>query len=648
MWKFGTLTVSPFDWLEASYFYYRPTDLIWEGNNKSGDYLDKGFNVKFILRSNNRNIPSLAVGLDDFAGTGLFTREYLVTSHVLKDIKFHYGIGWGKFAGENDFKNPLYKISERLTYRPANNANNGYGGTPSYDQWFRGNASYFGGFEYTIPNSKDIKIKIEYDPFNYFDFSANQRSDASEILRKKENNLNFGLSVPISKFFTLEASYIKGNTFNISFSAAITFNEKLRKKPKFNPSIKKETNIKNKQSFYEDLLVNLNNNNLFLQTASVEDKKLNIAISTSQHRNALRSSSYAAYISNEVSKLNNIDLSVINVSHINAGMELNKIQYVASHLDNKNKTPIEVKKLYTEFDSTDSQKYLENEFRPNINFPVMFSSLSPALISHIGNPEKFYFGGVALQHVSEIQLKRNLLISTQLNYSLYNNVQDTISGPGSEIQHVRTDLVQYLKEDDFYITRLQMDYIWSPFKSTFIKLSGGIFENMYGGFGAEILYKPFDSNLNIGAELFYVKQRTFKQLFDFLDYSTTTGHLNFGYILPLGIEANLSFGRYLAKDDGYTFDISRRTKSGFRAGIYFTRTDIPKELFGEGSFDKGFYFQIPMDLLNKDYVGNYSTFKVSPLTRDGGAKLIYDKSLRGLINNSTIRELNSQWNGFLN
>jgi len=278
----------------------------------------------------------------------------------------------------------------------------------------------------------------------------------------------------------------------------------------------------------------------------------------------------------------------------------------------------------------------------------MFSSLSPALISHIGNPEKFYFGGVALQYVSEIQLKRNLLISTQLNYSLYNNVQDTISGPGSEIQHVRTDLVQYLKEDDFYITRLQMDYIWSPFKSTFIKLSGGIFENMYGGFGAEILYKPFDSNLNIGAELFYVKQRTFKQLFDFLDYSTTTGHLNFGYILPLGIEANLSFGRYLAKDDGYTFDISRRTKSGFRAGIYFTRTDIPKELFGEGSFDKGFYFQIPMDLLNKDYVGNYSTFKVSPLTRDGGAKLIYDKSLRGLINNSTIRELNSQWNGFLN
>ena len=50
IWKFGTLTVSPFDWLEASYFYYRPSDLVWEGNSTRGHYLDKGFNVKFIYR----------------------------------------------------------------------------------------------------------------------------------------------------------------------------------------------------------------------------------------------------------------------------------------------------------------------------------------------------------------------------------------------------------------------------------------------------------------------------------------------------------------------------------------------------------------------------------------------------------------------
>ena len=35
-------------------------------------------------------------------------------------------------------------------------------------------------------------------------------------------------------------------------------------------------------------------------------------------------------------------------------------------------------------------------------------------------------------------------------------------------------------------------------------------------------------------------------------------------------------------------------------GFYFTRTNVSKELFGEGSFDKGFYFQIPLDLFSNN------------------------------------------------
>jgi hypothetical protein len=191
---------------------------------------------------------------------------------------------------------------------------------------------------------------------------------------------------------------------------------------------------------------------------------------------------------------------------------------------------------------------------------------------------------------------------------------------------------------------LQLDYIWSPKKNLYAKLSGGIFEDMFGGIGGQLLFKPFNGNLNLSIEGFYVKQRDYDQKLNFKNYQTTTGHINIGYLFPLGIESNLSFGRYLAKDDGYTFDLSRRTKSGFRAGIYFTRTNVSAELFGEGSFDKGFYFQVPMDLFSKNYNGNYSNFKLSPLTRDGGAKLEFDKDLKGLIYNSTLNELTRGWN----
>ncbi|MDA9622115.1 YjbH domain-containing protein, partial [Gammaproteobacteria bacterium] len=116
IWKLGTLTVSPFDWLEASYFYYRPSDLTWGG--VPGLYLDKGFIVKFVYESKNKNIPNLAIGLEDFAGTGFFDREYLVASHKYRNTKLSLGLGWGKFTGVNEYKNPLAVLSDSFNFRP--------------------------------------------------------------------------------------------------------------------------------------------------------------------------------------------------------------------------------------------------------------------------------------------------------------------------------------------------------------------------------------------------------------------------------------------------------------------------------------------------------------------------------------------------
>tara|TARA_B110000259_G_scaffold181245_1_gene222981 strand:- start:244 stop:2067 length:1824 start_codon:yes stop_codon:yes gene_type:complete len=606
--------------------------------------LDKGFNVKFKYKPKNINIPSLAIGLDDFAGTGFFTREYIVATQELRDMKITLGLGWGKFVGSNSFENPLSFLSEGFDFRPSVSDNYNQGGTPSYDKWFRGNTAIFGGVEYFFSKAKGLSMKIEFDPYNYSDFSANFTPDASYELRKKDSDINIGFSYPFNQFITLDASYIKGNTFNFSFTIGATFNGKLRSKPKFNPTIKtKENNDKSEMVFYEDLLHNLNNNNLFLQTASLSKEKLNISISTSQHRNAIRSSFYAGSIASKVSRDHSIYLSQINISHINAGLELNNITYVANHLDANKETPIEIIERYTKLDSGNKNGYKNHEFQPIVKFPVIFSSFSPSLVSYVGAPEKFYFGGLDLQNIGEIQFNRNLLLSSSINYSLYNNFRDTISGPGSNMEHVRSDKLQYLKNANLYIKRMQLDYIWSPRKELYAKISGGLFESMYGGFGGQLLYKPFNSNLNISFEGFYVKQRAFDQKLKFRKYKTTTAHFNIGYLLPMGIESNVSYGRYLAKDDGFTVDLSRRTKSGFRAGIFFTRTNVSAELFGEGSFDKGFYFQIPLDLFSNDYKGGYSDFKLRPLTRDGGAKLNFDKDLKGLIFNSSSYELQKGW-----
>ena len=50
---------------------------------------------------------------------------------------------------------------------------------------FRGNAASFGGLEYFVPNQNGLSIKLEYDPFDYLDFSAQIEPELHLDLRKK-------------------------------------------------------------------------------------------------------------------------------------------------------------------------------------------------------------------------------------------------------------------------------------------------------------------------------------------------------------------------------------------------------------------------------------------------------------------------------
>ena len=56
-------------------------------------------------------------------------------------------------------------------------------------------------------------------------------------------------------------------------------------------------------------------------------------------------------------------------------------------------------------------------------------------------------------------------------------------------------------------------------------------------------------------------------------------------------------------------------------GAYFTRTNISKKTYGEGSFDKGFYFEMPLNIFDINASKGITNFTIQPLTRDGGAKL---------------------------
>ncbi len=117
-----TMTSFPFNWMEASFFYTSLENRRYCGPVFdpvcSQSYKDKGFNIKLRIKEEGI-LPAIAVGINDIAGTGLYSSEYIVASYGIQNTDFHFGFGWGSLNGSKfSFKNPLGYLSEKFYSRP--------------------------------------------------------------------------------------------------------------------------------------------------------------------------------------------------------------------------------------------------------------------------------------------------------------------------------------------------------------------------------------------------------------------------------------------------------------------------------------------------------------------------------------------------
>ena len=157
-------------------------------------------------------------------------------------------------------------------------------------------------------------------------------------------------------------------------------------------------------------------------------------------------------------------------------------------------------------------------------------------------------------------------------------------------------------------------------------LTAGILEDMFSGIGMEYLYFRQDTNYSFGFELFNVKKRDYEWGFGHLDYENTIASANFYYrnYGSIPFDMKITAGEYLAGDVGSTIEFSRSFSNGVNFGVFATFTDVSTEQFGEGSFDKGIFFNIPI-------YGNFINYKWRPLTKDPGARLVRRNSLHNLL-----------------
>ena len=576
-----TLSSSPYDWLEASLFYTNIQGLPYPGYEYQ-DYKDKGFNVKLRLKEQG-NFPAVAIGVMDIAGTGLYSSEYIITSYGINNIDMHFGLGWGTLNGSKDtIKNPLGYISDNFKNRPTETE--GQGGQFQPSRYFSGQtASPFYGVSYAL-NDRTL-FKIEKD--------TTLTTDTLDY-KKAKSNYSVGIDYALNENFVVGFSVERGSTASLKFiykSSPKTSYQKYKYQ-------NQEQNINNEDQ-YQNLITNLERNGIGVNKVIETANSIGLELTQFTHSNLqvveeiIKQAGKDSGIEKDIKK----NLKIVDLDAIT--------EFDDSFEDNSNLIYEREKK--SQFNTKTGLK-----FRP-----------------FIASREEFFKGALLLENDSEYIILDNLMLNVNLKYSLADNFDDLRYPPLNTFPaQVRSDIKQYLKNMDegILIGRAQIDYFISPHKDHHLMFTGGILEDMFSGFGFEYLYFKNDTNYSVGFELFNAKKRDYDWGFGTLDYQNVTGHLNFHYrnygLIPFDMK--LSYGEYLAGDVGTTIELSRSYDNGMVFGVFASNTDVSEEQFGEGSFDKGIFFNIPI-------YGNLINYTWRPLTKDPGAKLVRRNTLHGLL-----------------
>ena len=385
----------------------------------------------------------------------------------------------------------------------------------------------------------------------------------------------------------------------------------------------------------------------YLETLHLEERSATVALTALRFQSITRNLGFATRII-----VNHLPAPIeeVTVVLLNGGMETSRTTFLRSDIEREAArlgSPDEVfvgAKIEPGLPGWPDYRY-----RVPGRYPRAELFVTPNLRQHIGSPEQFFLYQFWLAGTVDADLMRGLSLTGTVGKTLYENFYRIRLESDSVLPHVRSDIKHYLQKGSqkgaiSNIVRLQSNFNFKLSDSTYGRMSAGLFEEMFGGVSAELLYRPFNSRLSFGMDMNRVRRRTFEQKFDFFQYEVDTGFASVYFEEPwYNALISLHLGRYLAGDKGGTLQISRRFDSGVRVGAWMTLTDVPFETFGEGSFDKGFFIVIPYSVLLGKTSTSWGAFGYRPLFRDGGQRLVFQNGLYDVTSPATSDAVTRDW-----
>jgi hypothetical protein len=591
-------------------------------------YYDRSFDLHYQINDEGRFMPAFAVGLRDFVGTGIYSGEYVVaTKQLTPSLRVTGGLGWGRLGSYNSFTNPLSIFGASFNTRPTGF---GLGGVPGFKQWFRGPAALFAGVEWQTP-VRGLTFKAEYSSDAYtFETGAPN-------LFSRRLPINLGLDYRLNESISFGGYYMYGS--ELGLRATISLNPK---HPPFAGSIEAAptpvfarprdgepgyeaiadtswtAQSDGKTLLVENLQTVLSEQGLVVESMAITGTRAEVRFRNKKYNATPQAIGRMARMMTRIMPLS---VETFVLTPVVNGIPAVSVTVLRSDLETLENDPQGTEKLLARAKITAPGAMVGDVVRATGVYPTKRWSLGPYMKPSLFDPDNPVRADFGVRGKLSYDIAPGLSVSGSVTQKLVGNLNSVTRVSNSLLPHVRSDFNFYDIQGSTAIEYLTADYFFKLRPNIYGRVSVGYLEQMYGGISTELLWKPVNSRLALGAELNLVRQRAFNQKFGFQSYQIATGHVSAYLSMRNGFSAQVDVGRYLAGDWGATFILDREFANGWKIGGFFTLTNVPFATFGEGSFDKGLRLTIPLAWITGQPSLKSSTSVIRPVTRDGGAQL---------------------------
>ena len=609
-------------------------------------YYDRSFDIRYQLVDEGRYMPAVSIGLQDFAGTGILSGEYIVaTKNLTPTLKATAGLGWGRLGSHGGIGAPLGERGD---------IDIGFGGSANVGQWFRGDMAPFAGLEWRVNDKLSLKAEYSSDTYTIED---EQRSTF-----RQRSHLNYGLDYRFNEWFQVSGYYMYGS--ELGLAAHFVMNPKQRpmgsiKDGAPDPIKTRPSRSADPEAYSTDwvtqsdaapiLIQNLNKrlkgDGLLVESISYDAGRAQVRFRNMRYdAEAQAIGRVARAMSHSMPE----SIDVFEIVPVVDGLPASRVIMRRSDLERFENSPTAAESMHAAIAVSNPGDKPALTYNQDL-FPDFTWSLSPynriRMFDQRGSPFKMDVGA---RLAARYEFSPGWVLEGSAVKKVFGNLSDVPPTKPTLLPPVRSDVERYDANGDPAVERLTLTRYAHLGGDVYGRVSLGYLERMHGGISAEVLYKPVDSKWAIGAEANYTMQRDSDGLFGFseYDYKVATGHISGYYTFAPGYNAQLDVGRYLAGDLGATLSLEREFASGWRVGAFATKTNVSAEEFGSGSFDKGITLEVPLAWgTGRPGRKTYET-TIRPFGRDGGARLDIEGRLFETLRDYDSSGIDAQWGRF--